>query len=242
MERIQNEAEEIILQLEQGEQTNRLHWQGYIKTHKKIRSRALINLLRQDFIGVEISGVIDIERYKEYVTKDNTRIQGPFFYPEIEDETQWDEEDVMLVEQQPYPWQSLNKIMQIVDQPPNKRHIIVIFDPIRGNGKNFMQQWLFAKRYGQPIGSASSGINIKYARALNKASKVVWVNIPRSIPSNYDTKELYGVLEEIKDGLFFSDKYKSGAIKTKKPHVIIFTNRLPNPTGLSIEQTDGKYI
>ena len=61
-------------------------------------------------------------------------------------------------------------------------------------------------------------------------------DIPRS-KSDY-MEHLYPVLEQFKNGQFFSGKYESKARLFPKPHVIVFANFAPETDKLSMDRWD----
>ena len=68
--------------------------------------------------------------------------------------------------------------------------------------------------------------------------KYVFMDLPRSIESFVS----YQGIEEIKNGIFFSGKYESGMIMYNSPHVVIFSNFIPDLKMLSQDRWNIQII
>lgn len=80
-EQNQTNIQKMVFQIERGEETNKLHYQGYIHLIKKKRPKSLAKKLNHLFFGIEIAQAIDYEAVIEYCKKIETRIEGPFEFP-----------------------------------------------------------------------------------------------------------------------------------------------------------------
>jgi len=68
--------------------------------------------------------------------------------------------------------------------------------------------------------------------------KIVLVNLSRSM----ENRVSYQTYECIKDGLVQSGKYEGGIRLFPHPHVIIFSNFLPDLAALSLDRWDVRYL
>lgn len=73
----------MVFQLEVGKLTGKRHYQGFLQLSKKIRPKSLAAALNHDFFGIEISAAKDTTACKRYVTKQETRIDGPWTFPKL---------------------------------------------------------------------------------------------------------------------------------------------------------------
>jgi len=93
--------------------------------------------------------------------------------------------------------------------------------------------------YGTTILVGGTASNVKCAIAQMKAKPrvVVW-NIPRTAQPYIS----YRGMEEVKDGCFFSGKYKSGMVDMSPPHVICFANFAPEEQTMSNDRWKINYL
>jgi len=70
-----------IFQLEKGEITGKLHYQGYFKLTQKIRSKQLTKTLHELAYGIHVSAAVDEKAIIQYCQKQETRVKGPWSYP-----------------------------------------------------------------------------------------------------------------------------------------------------------------
>ncbi len=70
-----------VFQLEKGEKTQKLHYQGYLKLKTKIRPKQLARQLQPHADGIEIAPAFSEVAIKIYCQKKETRVSGPWSYP-----------------------------------------------------------------------------------------------------------------------------------------------------------------
>jgi len=68
-----------VMQLERGD-GGTLHWQGYFRTDKKRKRRAMSNHWRNKSLGGWVAPCLSKHGAIKYVTKDETRQAGPYYY------------------------------------------------------------------------------------------------------------------------------------------------------------------
>ena len=70
-----------VFQLERGEETQRLHYQGFLKFSTKIRVKQLAASLNKFAYGIQIAPAYDEKALEKYCQKEKTRVAGPWCYP-----------------------------------------------------------------------------------------------------------------------------------------------------------------
>ena len=73
----------LVFQIERGEQTKKLHYQGVfaLTDDQKKRQETLERLLRPHFFGIDIRPCHDLESAIKYCSKIDTRKGGPYSFP-----------------------------------------------------------------------------------------------------------------------------------------------------------------
>lgn len=214
-------CEKYLFQLEQGENSEHQHYQGYIyfknpKSFKQV----------QDIFG-DSNPHIEVCRNNkkaiEYCQKIQTRVKGP-----------WSKGIVITRKQikDPLEGKTLHefqqKIMDIIEEEPDDRTIYWFYDHKGGAGKTALAKHLLLKRQDVAYVSGKGG-DIKYIikNFIHERGepRVVIIDIPRCQDITYIS---YGAIEEIKNGMIINTKYESSTEVFNCPHIIIFSNDQPN--------------
>lgn len=121
-----------------------------------------------------------------------------------------------------YNWQK--KIEDLIKERPDDRSIYWIWDPMGKNGKSQLVKRLVIEYDCLLItgGKKSDVLNMVYNYVIVKYLNVVLLNCPRCID-----KVSYSSLEDIKDGIIINTKYETGSKIINSPHVIVFSNHMP---------------
>ena len=136
------------------------------------------------------------------------------------------------------PWQ--RDAFKLLQQPPNDRTVVWIYDE-RGNiGKSWFQNYVEAY-YGRSrifrcdLRTKHKDVcHILKNRSLSTVD-IFLFNDTRSIVT--DTKVVYRILEDIKDGAATASKYDTKVVKFKTPNqVVVFSNTIPEKKNLSIDR------
>jgi hypothetical protein len=133
-------------------------------------------------------------------------------------------EDLNVIEQQPYPWQT--QILKIIEAKPSERKIYWIFDPLGNTGKSKLTKYLIFKEKALMLGWAAQK-DLFYARAQNTQFNTIIFDFTRSGPESANIYEIFSSIETIKNAALFTSKWESGHVITKTPHIICFSNFLP---------------
>lgn len=133
-------------------------------------------------------------------------------------------------------WQS--ELEQELDEPPtDDRKVIFYVDTEGGKGKTwFIRKYLSEHDNAQMFSIAKRD---DLAHALDVTKSVFFINVPRN-----DMQYLqYGFLESLKDRMVFSPKYHSGCkVLVHKPHVVVFSNEMPDLNKLTEDRYDIREI
>ena len=144
---------------------------------------------------------------------------------------------IMILEPR-YPWQE--KMLEMVEQEPDPRGILWVYDEEGNKGKTYMSKHLVDK-YGAFYSNGGKGVDICYAYQGERIAVFDYVR---------DSKEFvnYGVIEQLKNGILFSHKYESGMKRFNVPHVVIMANFMPEREKFSADRlvvikikSDGDY-
>lgn len=122
----------------------------------------------------------------------------------------------------------LKQVMDIIHEEPDHRTIHWIYSEEGSVGKTSTAAFIERNYEGVCIANGKAGDikNHVIKHLENDNLDVMIVTIPRSA-QDY-TGGLYGVLEEIKDGLIYSGKYEGGFKNIEHPHVIVMCNFEPD--------------
>jgi hypothetical protein len=124
-----------------------------------------------------------------------------------------------------YGWQL--KVKELMDEMV-ERKVYWFWEPTGGVGKTDFQRWLYHKHKTEMyvLGGKAGDMKAAIAAHVEKCGvgpEWVVINQPRS---SKDYFSFQGV-EEISDGIFFSGKYESGMVCTRKPKIMVFANAPP---------------
>jgi len=124
-------------------------------------------------------------------------------------------------------------ILDMLKNPPHDRKIYVFVNILGGCGKSTFAKHLAIKQKALVVGGKSADVKYAITERLKEedVNIVIW-DLPRSIGDMVN----YQSIEEVKNGCFFSGKYESGMVVFNTPHLIIFTNSMPDLTKLSMDR------
>lgn len=128
--------------------------------------------------------------------------------------------------QDPYPWQQ--QVLDMLADDPNPRQILWIYDPNGNTGKTYLATHC-VDQMGAFYCNGGKGTDITYGYQGNKIAIFDYTR---------DTQDYvnYSVIEQIKNGIFFSPKYESGMKRFPIPHVMVCANFTPDRSKLSADR------
>lgn len=194
------------------------HLQGYIEFKKRIRPSELG--WNKTIHWEKAKGKRD--QNIEYIKKEggNVYIDGKLL-----------RQPIIIKRENLWIWQLA--LLKILEEDPDEREIIWIYEETGGTGKTAFMKYCFANMKAIPVSGKGSDIKFAiYNYGIKKGyyPDIIFVDLPRS----FDTSFLsYTALEEVKNGCFFVNKYESDAILIPTPHVVIFANEFPDVSKLS---------
>lgn len=208
---------EFYYQMESGEETGYIHYDGCFSLKSKEYFNTVKNLIGQN--DVHLEQPINWKACVAYAQKMDTRIGGP-----------WNHNSVWIKTiQHLLPWQE--ELHTELSQEPDDRKVIWYCDWEGGTGKTSFAKYMAVHHHATVMTNAKSN-DIAYG--LPDHPKIVIFNLTRSSQDHIN----YEAIEAIKDGLIFSGKYESKTKVFNSPHVVIFANKLPDKQKLSADRWD----
>lgn len=183
------------------------HLQGHIELTKKQRITALMKLNPK----IHWEPCRNKLASREYCTKENNfvtniRMKRPIKFPEMNK-----------------PWQL--DILKLIETEPDDRTIYWYYDTVGGIGKTIFTKYLIFKHHAIIVPTRGSDAFHTLAKIdeEDEAIDIVIFDIPRD-SFNYIN---YGAMEKIKNGCIASGKYECRSFIFAPPHVIVFSNDIP---------------
>lgn len=204
-----------VFQEETAPGTGTPHLQGVFAA----RNQVSFSTARQWNLRLHLEATRDIHKSVQYCSDANKRTgriwSAGFTVPSA---------DLQLLEQDTfYPWQvSLTAHLETV---PDKRSVRWYYDPAGGAGKTEFCRFYIAKHATTLYftGGTSRDISYQVMRA-RLPPRVILINFTRQ----QEGKISYSAIESIKDGLINTTKYEGGTRLFPHPHIVIFSNWLPD--------------
>jgi len=210
-------AKEFYFQKERGEGEN-----GYehFQLCFSLKTKEYFSTVKNHFPNsIHLEPISDWFKSMKYCQKEETRIEGP-----------WNQNSIFIADplkdKNYYGWQKFI-INFVLNKPTSIREIHWFWETIGNTGKTSFCKHLCINNpdFCYMTGSAE---DMKYAIAtMERKPKVILMDIARSQENFFSWRGL----EEIKNGFFFSSKYKSTTIIFEPPIVICFANYKPSLDG-----------
>lgn len=235
MEWLKQKCKKWAFQLEKGEESSKLHFQGRFSLKSKIRRSTLLKLLQTPNADgkiplreMHVSVTSCANRSNDfYVTKDETRVEGP-----------WKDTDPpepyvpkhLRVEKWIFPWQQT--VWDSLQTPNNDRIVNCIICPVGKKGKS---------TFCDNLGARNLAIRIPYIKSYQDVMRQVMdqpklgcymVDLPRGL-KNVRFDEMYSALETVKDGYAYDERYHYKCEYFDRPHIWTFCNNPPDLNLLS---------
>lgn len=223
-------AKEYIFQEEKGE-SGTIHLQGYLELKKKMRPSEF-RLPKQ----IHWEPARNIEACREYCCKEDSRNGQIFIWPIPPGKPKILEKMSKLL-----PWQET--IYNKIKQEPDDRCVNWIFDIIGNNGKTQFCKWLDLQ--SQCICITGGGVKDIACNIALRKKEGMDLNNNTTVLFNFQKSSeniSYNAIESVKDGFITSSKYESSTLNFNCPHVVIFSNDLPDLNKLSEDRWCIYYI
>lgn len=212
-----------IFQLEEGDETHKLHFQGRcsFKAPKK-NGNECNHAVKTGRWTIES----DTSGGDFYCSKEETREDGPWTDKDKKKKLPW---DLAKIEEWK-PWQ--NSIFESLKQKDD-RIINVLVDTVGGIGKSkVFKHCLFHGMAGliPVIGDAKDIIQAVCSMGEREA---YIIDLPRTAEGSAHQQSIYKAIEQVKNGVVIDLRYKYTELIMGSPVIWIFTNQLPERDYLS---------
>lgn len=205
------------------------HLQGYIVSKEPIRFNTLKNKNKR--VHWEVARGSD-ESNRAYCSKEGS------FESNIKPGLDEFQQNLKIMCLKPYEnviWKVWQKnVITIVGEEPDPRRVYWFWDKEGNIGKSFLTKYICLMF---PTILADGKRNDVFNCVLTSLNnqiipKVIILDIPRSSLEFVN----YGMIEQVKNGCFYSGKYEGGMCLFPNPHVIIFSNAPPDESKLSTDR------
>ncbi len=133
----------------------------------------------------------------------------------------------------PRKWQEF--ILELIKHEPDDRTIHWFYDPVGSTGKSALSKHILIKNQDKAIEVSGKSHDIKHGIVQfleNNNLEILLLDIPRTSEKYVS----YEAIESVKNGKFFSGKYEGKMVLFDPPHIIIFSNFLPEIEKLSLDR------
>lgn len=236
-------CEHYIFQLERGNETNRLHYQGFLHLKKKQRPNALRSALQNaDRGGLYITACSTAgkESLKTYCMKSDTKIDGPWSDKSgLKNEIYIPKQYQQFVNPNNlYPYQ--RKIVESVSVFDD-RTINCVYDPQGSKGKSTIAAICELLHNGidmPPINDFKELIQLMCNICMDRdmrSPKIVFIDMPRALRKD-QLYGMYSAIEQIKKGKLYDTRYHYKTYWIDSPQIWVFTNTEPDTSLLSADR------
>ncbi len=214
-------------QLERGAKTGYEHWQGRLSLKVKLRKKDLITKWA---VPTHFSPTSKCNQKNNfYVTKEETRIEGPFLSEDFEDTyipRQIREISTL------YPWQEA-----VIEKSKvwDTRHIDVIVDTEGNIGKSILVGWIRAYKLGKVLPYCNNFKDIMRMVCDMPTATTYVIDMPRAIDKE-KLHSMYSGIETLKNGYAYDDRYHFKEKNFDCPNIWIFTNTVPDMNLVSLDR------
>lgn len=218
-------AKKWTFQLEKGEQTGYLHYQCRVSLKTVARENELHK--RMDGLEAYITPTSNANRNNNfYVTKDETRIGGP-----------WKDDD-------PYIPRQIREIthlrywqLQVVESAKKweTRQINIVYDEKGNHGKTILKTYIGCHKIGRALPFCNDYRDLLRIIMDTPKMPLYIIDIPRAL--NKDKLfQFFSAIETLKDGYAYDDRYHFREEYFDCPQIWVFMNVIPELNMLSSDR------
>jgi len=131
------------------------------------------------------------------------------------------------------PWQQ--EILNIIETKPDNRTIHWYYETKGNTGKSFLTKYI-ALKYNVIIADGKKADIFNQVNMMMREQQQIPAVIILDVPRRNQGYVSYGVLEQLKNGMIYSGKYEGGRCIFESPHVIVFSNSLPDTSEMSADR------
>jgi len=224
-------------QLERGENTEREHYQGIISLKVKRDKKTCLSVMHPlpEYFEPVANASIKGGSEEFYVTKEETRVDGPWSDKEKE---------IFVPRQYDGILENLRPFQTVIwNSVPNRdyRTINVIIDHVGHNGKSSFARLMqiYGKGYVIPPLNCFKEVSQMVCNILmdhdNRDPGCFIFDIPRGLKQD-DLRSMYAGIEQIKNGIVFDTRYHYKTYDFHSPAIWVFTNTKPLMSLLSLDR------
>lgn len=221
---LSDHCKKYCFQLEEGEETNKRHYQGRMSLKVKKRKSEVIKLLGKQWNKFHVSVTSNENKNNNfYVLKEETRVEGPFT----------DENDIYIPSDISgitlRPWQQALK--DILSQYSDRK-IDIVYDKNGNIGKTTFVKHMCITEEAELLPMCNDYKDVMRMAYCVGISKLYLIDMPRAI----NKEKLYGffsAIESLKGGFSWDDRHVYKRRFFDRPRICLFTNVIPDVKLLS---------
>ena len=209
------------------------HLQGYIYVKQKIRFSTLKSVCNRLHLevarGSPEHNLTYCSKDGDYITNIKTKKSPDEFIKETE-------QQILHDEYANVKWKAWQQdILNIIETKPDNRTIHWYYETKGNTGKSFLTKYI-ALKYDVIIADGKKADIFNQVNVMMREHQKVPTVIILDVPRRNQGYVSYGVLEQLKNGMIYSGKYEGGRCIFKSPHVIVFSNSLPDTSEMSADR------
>lgn len=209
------------------------HLQGYINYPNKITFTSLKKLCNR--LHIEKANGNKQQNYN-YCSKDGNFESNMKFKISTDDFIKSVEQKVFDNEYKNVEWKPWQKqILDIIETKPDNRTIHWYYENEGNTGKSFLTKYI-ALKYNVIIADGKKDNIFNQVNVMMRENQQIPTVIILDVPRRNQGYVSYGVLEQLKNGMIYSGKYEGGRCIFEAPHVIVFSNSLPDTSEMSADR------
>ena len=194
----------------------------HVQLTMRLKFKNRLSWLKRHFSKLAHCEVVNnVDGAFDYSVKNDTRLYGPFFWPEPLCDTIDDPLEGLTL----YDWQQ--EIVDVFEGPVDSRKIYWYWEPNGCVGKSDFCLHAILK-YGAVVYDSGKK-DILFAHKDH--TKVIF-----DLSRTQEGYVSYDAMETLKKGFCFSGKYESGMKVYPKPHLVVFANWEPDKAKLSADR------
>jgi len=230
-------AKKFVFQLEKGEKTGYVHYQGRVSLIKKTTKSAALDLFEKLSIPAPeyLKPTITEEHQKAafYCMKEQTRIEGPWTDKDTPSYIPYQYRNIQLREFQ----REIIETRKVFDP----RGIDLLYDAGGNKGKSYcaaIGELLYGAIDLPPINDAKQLLEVMYGECIMRDTRkpgLVFIDMPRATCKD-TLNGIYSAIEQIKTGKIYDIRHTFKSWWIDSPRIWVFTNALPDPEALSADR------
>jgi len=238
LEKLSTFCDRGVFQEEECPSTGKLHYQGRVHLKQRKKYSVAVNaFFKAGFEGFRISPTCSHNRHNAfYVTKEETRIDGPWVFGDEPDDEEKGKPFVadweLAMPAEKYPWQT--SVMGMMGARIHDwRTIHVVVDPVGNMGKSTLINMCEVNKLGylMPLFNTYEKMcqfTCSFFTTLKlRSPRNLCYDFPRGFRDE-NVGNVISALETIKSGRLFDGRYKATVWKYNIPNIWLFMNEAPS--------------